>query len=612
MNKNLIYQSQPLISRRQFMGTIGGVSAALFNYSVSGIETNKQKNFCLIEGAHFSKKGGWSLDTQFHNTLGFSYLLAHGMGKPVPNASTTVQLPASGDYYLWAHTKNWCPGNWEAPGRFRIILNGKPSETLFGTRPGWGWQNGGKIHINDRTVSISLEDLTGFEGRCSAIYLTQSAEDIPPDNKKQLEHWRRDRAALGNTPGKSHHYDLVIAGGGIAGCAAALAAEEKGLQVALIQNRPVLGGNASSEIRVHTLGVHGNASHILRQIDTPHYKNGDPAAYMAEFDRHYMMNESKGIHQFLNHTMISVAADDGVIRSVDAIDHLTGKITRFSAPVFIDCTGDGWLGYMAGAKYRYGRESKNEFAEGWDEHGDLWSPETPDNRVMGTTIMWRTRLTDSSQAFAAVPWASPIAKDLTSTGGNWYWEFSHNDLHQIHDAEEIRDHMFRAIYGTFYNTKQLPEHKNRELEWIAFVAGKRESRRLMGDYVYTLKDADESIGFEDAVVTEKREIDIHFQQKLTGHPNDFLSKAIFREPKGSEYYIPFRSLYSRNINNLMMAGRCFSCSHVGLGGPRVMNTCGQMGVATGYAAVLCKQTQSSPREIYQNHLRELRELCGYA
>ena len=169
----------------------------------------------------------------------------------------------------------------------------------------------------------------------------------------------------------------------------------------------------------------------------------------------------------------------------------------------------------------------------------------------------------------------------------------------------IRDHLLRAIYGSFANAKKDPKNAAVALKWVAYVAGKRESRRLMGDYIYTMQDMAQRREFPDAVVEEKREIDSHYQLAETGSPSDFLSEAMFH-PTGGLYYIPFRSLYSRNIGNLMMAGRCFSCSHIGLAGPRVMKTCGQMGIATGYAAALCKKHGATPREVGRQHIAS----CG--
>jgi len=181
----------------------------------------------------------------------------------------------------------------------------------------------------------------------------------------------------------------------------------------------------------------------------------------------------------------------------------------------------------------------------------------------------------------------------------------------VKDAEQIRDHMLRAIFGCFSNAKKHPKNATVQLKWVAYVGGKRESRRLMGDHIYVMKDAVSKTEFPDSVVEEVRELDGHYQLKETGAAEDFLSKAIFLDTHGT-YYIPFRCFYSKNIENLMMAGRCFSCSHVGLHGPRVMLTCAQMGLATGYAAGLCKKHGALPREVGKNHIKELRGLIGYA
>jgi hypothetical protein len=203
-----------------------------------------------------------------------------------------------------------------------------------------------------------------------------------------------------------------------------------------------------------------------------------------------------------------------------------------------------------------------------------------------------------------------VAGNYAATIGTWKWEFSEDTLNQIEDGEYIRDHMLKAIYGSFYNAKQKPENANLALDWTSYLLGKRESRRLVGDYIYTFQDEKNMTEFPDAVAMEKRNIDVHYQQKLKDSSQpDFLSEALYY--KVDHYYIPYRSLYSKNIKNLLMAGRCFSSSHAGLGGPRVMNTTGQMGVAVGYAASLCKKYNTSPRGVYNDHIKELHALIGF-
>jgi hypothetical protein len=255
----------------------------------------------------------------------------------------------------------------------------------------------------------------------------------------------------------------------------------------------------------------------------------------------------------------------------------------------------------------YGREDSLKYNENLDLYKELWSPAHADNRIMGSSVLWRTVDIGKPVTFPEVPWAMDVAGNYSATAGTWEWEFSRDDLNQIEDAEAIRDHMLKAIYGSFYNAKQKPENKNLALEWTSYLIGKRESRRLVGDYIYTFQDEKKMTEFPDVVAMERRNIDVHYQLSLINKTKpDFLSEALYYNV--DHYYIPYRSLYSRNIKNLFMAGRCFSCSHVGLGGPRVMNTTGQMGVAVGYAASLCKKYNTNPRGVYSLHIEELKSL----
>jgi len=563
----------------------------------------------LVEAESFQDKGGWVTDPQFVEQMGSPYLLAHGLGKPVADARTTVPVPVAGKYHVWVRTKNWAVGPWQPPGRFLMRINGQPSDTL-GTLPeeGWQWQYAGAFSLKSRSLALELHDLTGFEGRCDAVYLSKEKMP-PPDDPGTLAAWRKDLPGEDTLPVPEKTFDVVIVGGGIAGCAAAIAAAEQGMQVALVHDRPVPGGNASSEIRVHTEGITGPADRILSMINTDHWPNGDPRARQDDQKRLRNLRKYKNLHLFLNWRAFDANTAGDSITSVDARHTSTGEQIRFKAPYFIDCTGDGWIGYWAGAEYMYGREPASQYGEQLEKYGDLWSPEKADNRVMGSSVLWRTKEEKREVSFPAVPWALPVAKEYRATHGTWKWEFSRDDVHQIRDAEEIRDHMFRAIYGSFYNAKQLPGNEKLALEWVSYLVGKRESRRLAGDHIFTFRDVRELRKFPDAVAIGVRPVDVHYQQCLvdTTKP-DFLSEALYY--RVDHYTIPYRSLYSKNIRNLFMAGRCFSCSHVGLGGPRVMNTTGQMGVAVGLAASLCKKYHVNPRKIYPDHIRELQRLIG--
>ncbi|GAB3655154.1 FAD-dependent oxidoreductase [Echinicola sediminis] len=560
----------------------------------------------MIEAESFDDLGGWLVDPQFVEQMGSPYLLAHGMGVPVANASTEIQLGKKGNYHFWVRTKNWAPGEWKAPGKFKLKVNGEVLPNELGTQPGWGWEYAGEMTLKKK-VHLELMDLTGFNGRCDAIYLSTDKEDVPPRAGKALAEWRKKVKDESSSPSIEKEYDLVVVGGGIAGCAAAIAAAEQGLDVALIHDRPVLGGNASSEIRVHTLGIYGNFERILKMLDTEHYPNGSPEAYKDEEKRHDNVAKYKNIALYTNWRAYDAVTENNTIQAVDARHTSEGKRIRFKASKFVDSTGDGWIGYWAGAEFSYGREAVDQYGEAYEEWGELWSPKEADDFVMGSSVLWRTFHSDQSYAFPEVPWAMEVAQQHQADAGTWKWELSRLDYHQIEDAEEIRDHMLKAIYGSFYNQKQLPGMENLKFEWISYLVGKRESRRLVGDHIFTFNDVTEQRKFPDAVVMEEREVDVHYQQNLKdGSKPDFLSEAIFY--KTPMYYIPYRSLYSKNINNLFMAGRNFSCSHIGLGGPRVMRTTGQMGAAVGLAAAICEKYQCSPREVYEKHLEEYLKL----
>ncbi len=563
----------------------------------------------LVEAESFDSHGGWVVDQQFVEQMGSPYLMAHGLGKPVSDAVTTVAFPSTGRYRLWVRTKNWVPGPWEAPGRFQVLINGEAVPVIFGTEDGWQWQDGGTVEIADTEVQLALRDLTGFNARCDALYFDKDTTAVPPEETAQQRRWLNPLIGLPDTPPDGGNFDVIIVGGGIAGCAAALAADEYGLKVALVQDRPVLGGNASSEVRVHTLGIYGKGRSILEQLDTEHWPNSSPKAIIDQEKRDEAMSEAENVTFFMPWRAYDVHTSGNRITSVDISCVTSSKALRLYADVFIDCTGDGWIGYWAGADYRYGRESRDEFGEAWERHGDLWSPDEPDNKVMGSSLLWYSSVTDRETEFPEIPWAMDVAKDHSALSGEWYWEYSSDDMHQIEDAEAIRDHLLRAIFGSFANAKNNPANAKRHLDWVGYISGKRESRRLIGDHIYTMQDARSGTVFADTVVEETRAIDLHYQRAEIGSPYDFLANALFyRVPR---YYIPFRSLYSRNIENLMMAGRNFSCSHVGLGGPRVMRTTGQMGIAVGYAAVLCEKYDTTPRGVYEDHIDELRAMIGY-
>ncbi len=573
--------------------TVGSADSAIVTLIDDEAATNAS---LLLEAESLAERGGWVVDQQFVDRMGSPYLLAHGKGYPVADAVTTAQFPAPGAYRLWVRTKDWTAPRPDHPGAFTVAVDGVEAGATFGTvGQSWLWQDGGLVIVAQVATEVRLHDLTGFEGRCDALFFTTDMNFVPPNSLPELTTWRRAQLGIPDVPPSAGNFDLVVVGGGIAGCAASIAAARQGLQVALIHDRPFPGGNASQDVRVHTLG--DTMGGIVTEINTPDFLIGSDQFIQTDQARLQVLLAETNLHLFTEWRAFAANTNGSRIISIDAKHTRTGEERRFFAPVFIDSTGDGWIGYWAGALYRTGREPRAAFNESL-------APVEPDSMRNGSTLSWNSRNTGKPVTFPAVPWAMGVAKDYYQTRGDWYWEYGLlSDT--IYDAEEIRDHLLQAIYGTWSNVKQRAGNENLDLDWVAYISGKRESRRLVGDYVLTESDVRNHPFFEDAVVTESREIDLHYTRP---GDYDFLTYAQFTGI--SPYWIPFRCLYSTNVDNLMMAGRCLSATHVGLGSPRVMNTCGQMGVATGNAAALCKQYNTSPRGVYQSHIAELQGLIG--
>ena len=275
-------------------------------------------------------------------------------------------------------------------------------------------------------------------------------------------------------------------------------------------------------------------------------------------------------------------------------------MARFAAPLFVDATGDRWIGYWAGADYRMGREAADEF-------GESMAPAVADGRTLGCSLMWTSMTANTAVPFGPLPWAEPAAQGVVATQGEWNWEYG-LDHNIITEGETIRDHLLRVIYGSFSLAKRDPQHARRVLDFVPYNLGKRESRRLLGDVILTENDVREQTPFPDAVATGTWSIDLH--EHAGGA--DFLTMC--RQPLFGRYWIPLRALYSRNVKNLLMAGRCFSATHVGHASPRVMNTTGQMGVAVGYAAALCRRHALGPQALAADPARvaELQACIGGA
>lgn len=553
----------------------------------------------LVEAEGFAGHGGWVVDQQSMPAMGSAYLLAHGLGEPVADAQTTVKLPKRGEYRVWVRTKDWV-ARWDAPGspgRFQVLVDGRPLTETFGTKGrDWSWHDGGTVKIAKAEASLALHDLTGFEGRCDAILLTSDLGFTPPESSKDLAALRQKALGLPEKPDERGRFDLVVVGGGVPGCTTAVSAARLGLKVALIQDRPVLGGNSSSEVRVwigggFCLPPYPAVGEVLSEFFTRPKVCPDVAGAYGDDLKMKVVSAEENIKLFVWEHAGGVEMDGRRIKAVLSTNVLTGRGSRFEGRWFADCTGDATIGYLAKA-----------------------DSEVTEKGHLGASNLWYTEDTGKPAPFPRCPWAldltgKPFPTELDRLG-KWFWE-SGFDLDTIHDAEAIRDHNLRAMYGawdTLKNEKRM--YPTRKLAWAAYVSGKRESRRLLGDVVLTDADVLEGKQYDDGCVACTWSIDLHYpdpKYAKSSPGNEFLSVAKFQDFK-KPYLAPYRCLYSRNVPNLWMAGRNISVTHEALGTIRVMATGGLMGEVVGRAAAVCKKHDCDPRDVYQKHLEEFKQL----
>ncbi|WP_040771425.1 FAD-dependent oxidoreductase [Novipirellula maiorica] len=557
----------------------------------------------LVEAESFAEHGGWKLDTQFIDSMGSPYLLAHGLGRPVDDASTKVTFPETGEYRVFVRTKDWV-ARWEAsdaPGKFQIVINDKPLNEIFGTQGRqWHWHDGGSVQIDALESEVTIRDLTGFDGRCDAILFTKD-DNPPPNTSDILPQWRRDLLNIDNEPIRHEGYDLVVVGGGYAGMGAAISAARMGCRVALIQNRPVLGGNGSSEVRVWAKGhirrgKFPRIGEIIEEFCDRATKSPAPYEEFEDAKKERVVRAESNIDLFLNHHAFKVETKDNRITSVGAFDTKTSQHKKFLGQFFVDCTGHGTVGYLAKADWEM----------------------TPEGR-MGMSNMWTWDESETAKSFPETPWALDLKMEdfpyPRNHHGEWFWE-SGFDKDAINDAEGIRDWNLRAVYGAFNAMKNrggAEEHKGAFLTWVAYVGGPRESRRLMGDIILTGDDVVEKRDFVDGCVPSTWSVDLHYpkQQYADKFPdNPFISIAEHdkRVDRAYGYPVPYRCFYSRNISNLFMAGRNISITHKALGTTRVMKTCGMMGEVVGKATSVCVRHDCLPRDVYQSHWSEMEQL----
>lgn len=575
------------------------------------------KDTIYLDAYRFREYGGWKLDSQFAPLIGSSYLLACGMpGEPVGIARTSLPLE-KGRWRFWVRTKNWYPSH--SPGTFRLLVNGTPTGVTLGNLPthAWHWQCAGDADVPGGEVTLEAEDLTGWFGRFAAVIVTRDMDFMPERPKDAFLRQRAELLELDETPRDLGCYDLIVAGGGPAGMPLAIAAARHGARVLILHNRPVLGGNGSREANIFYSGAAsrqmnaregGIAEEAMRVYRGEHRCFGD--VYTALVDAETNLDYVLSVH------VCGCTTENGHIRSVTARDIFTGAYVTASAKLFADCTGDGWLGYYAGAKYRYGREAAWEYDEDF-------APAQPDNCTLSGTLMSGVRERGNGRpmfedvghpvTFTAPDWAPKFpegrafGRNIDRVGLQWWLE-APNNIDDLYDGEQARDELMRINLGYFDYLKNRWHLKERAANYrfsgMNLFNARRESRRFIGDYVLNQNDCVAGRIFDDTVAHLGWPIDLHHVRGIySGLEGPFFSNTHIRLTG-----FPYRCLYSKNVPNLFFAGRCASVSHIALGTARVQNTIAASAQAAGTAAALCVRYGCNPRDIGTNHFAELQQI----
>ena len=573
-------------------------------------------NSVYVAASTFEDKGGWIADPQFMEQMGSSYLIAHGLGQPVDDARARFTVPKDGTYNLFVRTRNWtaCWSDKPTPGVFRIRIDDRETEPLFGNgKSEWHWQAGGSIFLTKGTHLLTLHDTTGFDGRCDAILLT-ATDHRPDDSLEGLFALRSRLMRLPDKPEYKGEFGLVVAGGGVAGMCAAIAAARGGVKVALVQDRKVLGGNNSSEVRVGlggrlNIGKYPSLGYLLNEFGPAAKGNARPAEVYEDDKKLNAVLAEENITLFLGYKVTRVEkSGPRTISSVVATSVDDYTTIGIKGRLFADCTGDGALGVLAGAEWHMGRDPKSRYNE-------PSAPETADGITLGASVQWYCLEAERPVPFPDIDWGLPISEETVQKvrRGQWYWEVGMVE-DQMAEAERIRDYGMYVAYSNWAYIKNhasfRDEYANSYLGWMAHVAGKRESRRLVGEFVLREQDLTDFVVYPDGCVSTSWYIDNH-------EPDPENSKH-FREPFLSRgclrpldfYPIPYRCFYSKDLDNLFMAGRNISVSHIALGTTRVMRTTAMMGEVVGLAARVCLREGLLPRDIYEKAFDKLRELMG--
>jgi ribulose 1,5-bisphosphate synthetase/thiazole synthase len=397
--------------------------------------------------------------------------------------------------------------------------------------------------------------------------------------------------------------EVVVAGGGVAGICAAIAAARNGAKVILIQNRSRLGGNSSSEIRMHICGANNpqqtrlwRETGIIEELKlTDAVTNPQRSFEMWDLLLYNKVVSEKNITLLLDTAVIDAETKNGKIQKVKTISSLLEEYYEIEAQFFIDCTGDAILAETAGAKYMRGREGKNVY-------GESLAPDKTDNKTMGNSIIFFSKKYQVPLPFEAPDWARKFTDEDFKHRNTGSWEYGYwwiewgGELDTIKDNRKIRHELLRIVMGVWdyiKNSGNFPEAENWALDWVGMIPGKRESRRVIGEHVMIQKELEDAEQYFDRVGYGGWPMDDHPPGGIDSKNLKPCQQIYFDEP----YNIPLRSLYSINRPNMLMAGRNISASHVAFSSSRVMATCATMGQAAGAAAAFCLKNKCLPKDI---------------
>ena len=407
-----------------------------------------------------------------------------------------------------------------------------------------------------------------------------------------------------------HECDLCIVGGGLSGMCAAIAAARHGAKVVIMQDRPMFGGNASSEIRMWVSGASGpNAREtgIIEEMLLENlYRNPERGFPIWDSILYEFVDQEENITSIMNCSCLDAKCEDGRLTEILGWQTTTQSFHTVKAPLFADCSGDSILAPLTGAEFRIGREGRAEFDESI-------APEAADKKTMGLTCLITAREGDRKIKFIPPTWANKYTRedlapyripDMKDPSENyWYMELGGED-DSIADTEILRDKLLRVAFGIWDYIKNSGEHDADywSLDFVGFLPGKRESRRYIGDHILTQNEVRDEGKFEDTVAFGGWPMDDH---NPAGIATKEMPTTFHTAP--NIYGIPYRSLYSRNIPNLFVAGRNISATHAAMSSTRVMATCALLGQAIGTAASIAVKYGTGPRGVYEKHLTELKD-----